>query len=81
VVRERFESGDAPGVHVALVEVFRLEPVWRFPDAKSYSGCRSWIDLPAPRADLRLQRIADAASSSVKAGHNLGQRTSLSPLS
>jgi hypothetical protein len=82
VVRERFESGDAPGVHVALVEVFRLEPVWRFPDAKTYGGCRSWIDLPAARADLRLQRIPAAESSDrVKAGHNVGQRTSLSPLS
>src|SRR5438874_2479530 len=48
VVRERFEYDEAPGVHVAFVQVFRLAPVWRFPDAKSYSGCRSWVALPAP---------------------------------
>ena len=46
VVRERFQYDDAPGVHVAFVEVFRLEPVWRFPDSKSYGGCRSWVELP-----------------------------------
>ena len=34
VVRERFDYDDAPGVHVAFVRVFRLEPVWRFPDSK-----------------------------------------------
>lgn len=57
VVRERFEYDEVPGVHVAFVEVFRLEPVWRFPDAKSYGGCRSWVDLPAPAGDLRLKAI------------------------
>ncbi|MCA1660155.1 MAG: DUF1802 family protein, partial [Verrucomicrobiaceae bacterium] len=31
VVRERFEYADAPGIHVAFVRVFRLEPTWRFP--------------------------------------------------
>ncbi len=54
VVRERFEYDDAPGVHVAFVEVFRLEPVWRFPDSKSYGGCRSWVELPEPPAGLTL---------------------------
>jgi hypothetical protein len=57
VVRERFEYGDAPGVHVAFVKIFKLEPVWRFPDAKSFGGCRSWVELPARPAGLRLQRL------------------------
>jgi len=60
VVRERFEYDDTPGVHVAFVEVFRLDPVWRFPDAKSYGGCRSWVKLPAPSADLRFKTIEAA---------------------
>jgi hypothetical protein len=60
VVRERFEYGDAPGVYVALVEVFRLEPVWCFPDSKSYGGCRSWVDLPARPAGLQVRRVAGA---------------------
>ena len=59
VVRERFEADNTPGIHVAFVEVFRLDPVWRFPDAKAYGGCRSWIELPAPQAGLQLHPIAD----------------------
>src|SRR5450432_1713163 len=48
VVRERFDFDRAPGVHVAFVRVFKLDPVWRFPNNKSYGGCRSWVDLPEP---------------------------------
>lgn len=59
VVRERFEANNAPGVHVAFVEVFRLDPVWRFPNAKTYGGCRSWVELPAPQAGLQLHPITD----------------------
>jgi hypothetical protein len=59
VVRERFEANNAPGIHVAFVEMFRLDPVWRFPDAKAYGGCRSWVELPAPQAGLQLQPITD----------------------
>ncbi len=55
VVRERFEYDEASGVHVAFVEVFQLDPVWRFPNSKAYGGCRSWVDLPAPPAGLQLQ--------------------------
>jgi hypothetical protein len=57
VVRERFEYDDAPGVHVAFVRVFRLEPVWRFPDVKAYGGCRSWVQLPEPPAQLQLHPV------------------------
>ena len=57
VVRERFDYDEAPGVHVAFVEMFRLEPVWRFPDSKSYAGCRSWVELPDPPNDLQLRPI------------------------
>ncbi len=57
VVRERFEYDDAPGVHVAFVDVFRLDPVWRFPDSKSYGGCRSWVRLPDPPRELQLRPV------------------------
>jgi hypothetical protein len=46
VVRERFRYGDSPGVHVAFVRVFRLDPPRRIPHDKSFGGCRSWIDVP-----------------------------------
>ncbi len=57
VVRERFDYDDTPGVHVAFVRVFRLEPVWRFPDSKAYGGCRSWVQLPGPPANLQLHPV------------------------
>ena len=57
VIRERFEYNNAPGVHVAFVDVFRLEPAWRFPDAKAYGGCRSWVNLPKPPDDLCLKLV------------------------
>jgi hypothetical protein len=60
VVRERFAYDDMPGVHVAWLDVFRLDPIWRFPDSRSYGGCRSWLQLPKPPAGLRLQPVEKA---------------------
>jgi len=57
VVRERFEYDKAPGVHVAFVDVFRLDQVWRFPDSKAFSGCRSWLPLRDPPRDLQLHPV------------------------
>ena len=57
VIRERFDSDETPGVHVAFVKVFRLAPFWRFPDAKAYGGCRSWVQLPEPPAALELHPV------------------------
>jgi len=58
-VRERFDYDDLKGVHVALVRVARLVPAWEFPDAPRYGGCRSWVDLPDPPADLRSAPVLD----------------------
>lgn len=57
VVRERFDYDDAPGLHVAFVRVFRLEPAWSFPDATAYGGCRSWVKLPKTPDSLRLAPV------------------------
>ena len=46
VVRERFEYDEAPGIHAAVLRVFRLAEPWVFPDAPKYGGCRSWVTLP-----------------------------------
>lgn len=46
VIEERFCYEEEPGVHVAFVRVFRLEPPVVFPMEKKYGGCRSWVDLP-----------------------------------
>jgi hypothetical protein len=57
VVRERFNYNRAPGLHIAFVRVFRIEPSWIFPNAKSYGGCRSWVKLPKPPPALRFEPV------------------------
>ena len=48
VVRERFEYEQAPGLHVALVRIFRIQPIWTIANEKKYGGCRSWVNLTGP---------------------------------
>lgn len=55
VVRERFEYDRAPEIRVAFVRVFRVEPIWTIADEKKYGGCRSWVNLPEPPANLRFE--------------------------
>ncbi len=57
VVRERFAYDAAPGIHVAFVRVFRLEPSWRFPDERRFGGCRSWVALPDVPDDMQLTPV------------------------
>jgi len=61
VVRERFEYDEAPGVHVAFVRIFRLQPTWQLPDSKSYGGCRSWVRLPEPSSKIRYEPVVSNA--------------------
>ncbi len=46
VLEERFAYDDVPGVHLAFVRVFRLEPPVCLPMEKHFGGCRSWVELP-----------------------------------
>jgi hypothetical protein len=57
VVRERFEYDDAPGLHVGFTRIFRVVPVWAFPNEKKYGGCRSWLELPVPPPGLRFEPV------------------------
>jgi hypothetical protein len=57
VVRERFDYDDRPGLHVALVRAFRLEPSWTFPNLARYGGCRSWVTLPECPAETRFEPV------------------------
>ena len=57
VVRERFGYDKAPGLHVAFVRTFRLNPVWRLTNEERYAGCRSWVQLPEPPDNLRLEPV------------------------
>lgn len=53
VVRERFGCGATAGLHVAFVDVIRLNEPWILPDLPTYGGCRSWVELPEPPTALR----------------------------
>lgn len=47
-IRERFDWGKPPGVHLFVVRVHRLLSPLILPRTADMGGCRSWIDLPAP---------------------------------
>lgn len=57
VVRERFDYDKAPGLHVALVRVFRVVPRWILPDAPRYAGCRSWVMLPERPEETQFEPV------------------------
>jgi len=61
VVRERFDYDGSPGLHVALVRVFRLVPSWIFPDSPRFGGCRSWVTLPGPPEKMRFEPVLTEA--------------------
>ena len=46
-VETRFVQKPAPGVQVALLRVYRLDPPRRVPWQKSFGGCRSWAEMDA----------------------------------
>jgi hypothetical protein len=63
VVRERFYYDEAPGLHIALVRIFRLFAVWKFPEEKKYGGCRSWVKLPEAPDNLQLEAVLSDAEN------------------
>ena len=46
-VETRFEQKPEPGVQIALLRVFRLDPPQRVAWQKSFGGCRSWAEMEA----------------------------------
>ena len=57
VLEERFRYDKPEGLHIALLRAFRIFPVWELPFHPSYGGCRSWITLPDPPADLKKEPV------------------------
>ena len=57
VLEERFHYDDREGLHLAFVRAYRISPVWEFPFRPSYGGCRSWVTLPQPSLDLRMDSV------------------------
>ena len=61
VVRERFDYEDQRGLQCAFGRVYRAATAWSFPNRPAYGGCRSWVTLPAPPADLEWTPVLDGA--------------------
>jgi hypothetical protein len=57
VLEERFHCGQPEGLHVAFLRAFQIFPLWELPLHPSYGGCRSWITLPDPPADLKKEPV------------------------
>ena len=57
VVHERFQYDEAPGLQVALVRAFRIQPAWSFPNERKYGGCRSWVKLPEVPNRLKFEPV------------------------
>ncbi|MBV9275134.1 MAG: DUF1802 family protein [Verrucomicrobia bacterium] len=74
VLEQRYAYDEPKGLHLAMVRVFRISPVWVLPYQKSFGGCRSWIELPPPphldltpvlgenEHNLRRERVRAAAA-------------------
>ncbi|MDQ6914004.1 MAG: DUF1802 family protein [Verrucomicrobiota bacterium] len=81
VVRERFDYDERPGLHVALVRVFRLAPDWTLPDAPRYRGCRSWVTLPEHPPETRFEPVLTEEDHGrrVKDFHDLTRLARMTP--
>ncbi len=59
IVEERFHYDETPGLHVAFVRVFRVDPPQRLRMEKKYGGCRSWVELPGLDGAALVSVISD----------------------
>jgi hypothetical protein len=56
-LEERFHYDEPAGLHVAFLRAFRLSPAWELSFHPSYRGCRSWITLPDPPSELKMEPV------------------------
>jgi hypothetical protein len=59
VIEERFDYNEAPGVHVAFVRIFHLDPPHCIRMEPRYGGCRSWVELPEPEGCALVSVLSD----------------------
>ncbi|MFV0415491.1 MAG: DUF1802 family protein [Chthoniobacterales bacterium] len=59
VLEERFAYAEAPGVHVALVRIYRLEPACRLQLERRHGGCRSWVQIPEISGNAMVSVLSD----------------------
>ncbi len=53
VIEDRFKWREKNQISLAVVRVYRLEQPWRFANNPNFGGCKSWIVLPNPPAELK----------------------------
>lgn len=61
-VRARFDYSEETGISLAFLRIYRLSRPWTFADERKFGGCRSWLDLPVPPADLSWTPVLDDAT-------------------
>ncbi len=59
IVEERFRYDETPGLHVAFVRIFRLEPSRRLRMEPRFGGCRSWVDMPELDGSALVSVLSD----------------------
>ncbi len=59
VIRQRFEYRGRNEIHLALVRVSKIAPVWTLDDSPAFGGCKSWIDLGEPPAHQTFAPVLD----------------------
>ena len=66
-IEQRFRYDEVQGVNLAFIRVFRLAPVFEFPDAPKYGGCRSWVNFPDLPPETKLIPVLDDATHAARA--------------
>jgi len=66
VLEQRFAYDDPKGLHLAMIRVFAVVPVWSLPFQRSFGGCRSWVELPEAPAELRFTPVIDDAEQAAR---------------
>ena len=59
-VEQRFHYGKEKGVHVLALRAYRLARPHVLADARTYDGCRSWVELDSELPVARGAPIVDA---------------------
>lgn len=67
-VEARFNQKPAPGVQIALLRVYRLEPPQQVAWRKSFGGCRSWAEMDADiESCTRVSVLSDEKFAQIEA--------------
>ena len=59
-VEQRFHYGKEKGVHVLAIRAYRLVRPYVLADARTYDGCRSWVELDSEYPVERGVPVVDA---------------------